>query len=92
MDHVQNIHVGLHLGPSGDDHGHHRALDDIPEGVYVAGVAALDDISTEFHGDPGGMGDRIWIEGVLDLGATGVGHDNEGHPPLAALSGDHSEV
>ena len=59
MDHVEDVHVRVHLGSSGDDDGCEGTSDDVPEGIDVPGVADLDDIRTQLGGGPGAVGDLL---------------------------------
>ena len=91
-NHVQDIHVGIHLGTACDDYGHLCTVADAAEGVDVTGVGTLDDVRSEFRTDTGGVSDGSGIEGILDGRTAGVGHGDQGHSPVHAFGRNHSRI
>ena len=52
-NHVQDVHVGIHLRTACDDNRHLCTLADTSERVHIAGVGTLDDVSSQFGTDAG---------------------------------------
>jgi len=91
-NHVQDVHVRIHLGTACDDYGYLCAVAYPGERVDISGVGTFHNVGTELRTHPRGVSDGSGIEGILDGRTAGVGHGDQGHSPVHAFGGNHSRI